>query len=67
MILLIAGVSHSDIMTQSSHSVQNKFSLNEFTDEDCYTYERVFEYGEWWIYVYDCDGNLIKYYLDDDD
>lgn len=34
--------------------------------EDGYTYDRVFEGGIWWIYVYDTDGRLINIYPDED-
>ncbi|MBL7127904.1 MAG: hypothetical protein ISS16_02855 [Ignavibacteria bacterium] len=42
----------------------NKKNHTEFLDEDCYTYERVYISGEWWIYVYNCDGILVKTYID---
>ena len=55
------------VITVNNNSLPlNKKDYTEYLDEDCYTYERVYVSGQWWIYVYDCDGVLIKVYLDED-
>lgn len=36
--------------------------------QDCENYRvRVFSNGSWWIYLYDCHGNLIGIYADPDE
>lgn len=62
--LLTAGVSFSDISVQNPHTAQHTLNVLNIADEDCYTYDEVFENGLWWIYVYDCDGNLVEVYID---
>lgn len=55
---------------QSSITKQNPpirlytIDILELTDEDCYTYERVFINGEWWVYVYNCEGQLVEVYIE---
>ena len=64
LILLTPGLLQSSITKQNPPTKLNTMDIIELTDEDCYTYERVLINGEWWIFVYDCDGNLIEVYIE---
>lgn len=62
--LLTTGVSQFSNAIQDPSYSQSINKITELYDEDCYTYERVFIDGKWWIYVYDCDGNLVNVYIE---
>lgn len=63
----VAVISLFSISKQISYASNDNECVIEFADEDCYTYERIFINGQWWIYVYDCDGVFLTCYLDDED
>lgn len=63
--LLTACFSQSNFSKQYSLTTVRTISVLDLTDDDCYTYERVFIDGLWWIFVYDCDGIFVKSYLDE--
>lgn len=67
VVLLNAHFPQVIIETNINPSVQNKENVFELIEEDCYTYERVYINGQWWIYVYDCEGILINVHLEDED
>jgi len=67
VLLSIIGISQSNYSVRISSQNQKIRNISIISYVDCYTYERIFENGHWWIYVYDCDGNFIEMILDDDD
>ena len=67
IVLLNTALPQAIIKINNNPLLQIKGNVIEWTYEDCYTYKRVFINGEWWIYVYDCDGILIKMYLENEE
>ena len=67
VLLSIIGISQSNFSIQNPAQNENIKNVSILTYMDCYTYERVYENGHWWIYVYDCDGVLIEMIIDDED